>query len=129
MTLVRAKEIYGDYKKALRRLKEAIEEPAIGIAVDGTIQRFEFTFELAWKLAKAVLIYQGVDVQMPRAVIKESFKAGLIEDGEGWIDMLEDRNKTAHIYKEKQAQRIYKKIKKNHFDLLSIFEKNIKNFL
>lgn len=129
MTLIRAKEIYGDYKKALKRLGEALKESPAGIAVDGTIQRFEFTFELAWKLAKAILVYQGVDAQMPRSVIKESFKVGVIEDGEGWIDMLEDRNKTAHIYNEKQARRIYKKIKKGHFKLLSTFEKNIKNFL
>jgi len=124
MNLERINELHLDYKKALGRLKEALDEDLLkgGIVVDATIQRFEFTFELAWKLAKAVLNYNGIEVEIPRLVIKEAFKAKLIRDGEAWIDMLEDRNKTSHIYDEKEALRIYKKIKKSHFELLKDFE-------
>jgi nucleotidyltransferase substrate binding protein (TIGR01987 family) len=127
MTLERIKEIYLDYKKALERLKEALAEDISkgNIIIDGTIQRFEFTFELAWKLARAVLNYNGIEVEIPRLIIKEAFKAKLILDGEGWIDMLEDRNKTSHIYDEKEALKIYKKIKDSHFRLLQDFEKKI----
>lgn len=123
----RIKEIHLDYKKALERLKEALEEDLSkgNIIVDGTIQRFEFCFELAWKLAKAILDYNGIEVGIPRSVIKEAFKAKLIQDGEGWIDMLEDRNKTSHIYDEKEALRIYKKIKAHHFSLLEDFAEKI----
>ncbi|MCD6412524.1 MAG: nucleotidyltransferase substrate binding protein, partial [Elusimicrobia bacterium] len=86
-------DICEDFKKALQRLKEALSEDTTGssIVIDGTIQRFEFTFELAWKLAKAILNYEGVEVETPRMVIKEAFKARLIKDGDGWIDMLKDR--------------------------------------
>ena len=130
MTLERIKEIYLDYKKAFQRLKEALAEDISkgNIIIDGTIQRFEFTFELAWKLARAVLNYNGIEVEIPRLIIKEAFKAKLILDGEGWIDMLEDRNKTPHIYDEKEALKIYKKIKDSHFRLLQDFEKKISKF-
>ncbi|MEA3488910.1 MAG: nucleotidyltransferase substrate binding protein [Candidatus Omnitrophota bacterium] len=128
MTLERIKDIYGDFEKALQRLQEALNEDGSkgSIVVDGTIQRFEFTFELAWKLTKAILEHNGIEVDTPRLVVKEAFRSEMIEDGQGWIDMLEDRNKTPHIYDEKQALEIYKKIKQAHFVLLKTLGKDIK---
>lgn len=123
----RIKEIYLDFKSALERLKEALEEDLSkgNIVIDGTIQRFEFTFELAWKLANKVLDYNGIEANGPRQVIKESYKIKIIQDGQTWIDMLEDRNRTSHIYDVEQALRIYKKIKEVYFGLLQDFEKDI----
>ncbi len=43
---------------------------------------------------------KGVDVKFPREVIKESFTAGLIADGEVWMDMLQKRNLMSHTYNE-----------------------------
>ena len=127
MTRERIKEVYEDFKNALERLKEALSEDPLknSIIIDGTIQRFEFTFELSWKLVKFVLNYNGVVVDSPRPVIKEAFKTNLIQDGQGWIDMLEDRNKTSHIYDEKQAMTIYNKIKENYSDLFGKLEADI----
>ena len=124
----RIKQIHEDFIKALERLRQALSEDISkgSIIVDGTIQRFEFTFELAWKLAKAILKYNGIDAETPRLVIKEAYKAKLIKKGDDWIDMLEDRNKTSHIYDETQAQAIYKKIKENHFNALEEFGKAAK---
>lgn len=130
MNLERIREIHSDLKNALERLGEALKEDLSkgSIIVDGTIQRFEFTFELAWKLAKAVLNYNGVEVDSPRLVIKEAFKIGMIKEGDRWIDMLEDRNRTSHIYDEKEALNIYKKIKETHFSSLKNFENSILKF-
>jgi nucleotidyltransferase substrate binding protein (TIGR01987 family) len=58
-------------------------------------------------------------------VIKEAFKAKTIKDGQEWINMLEDRNKTSHLYDEKQALKIYEKIKKNHYKILENFNIHI----
>lgn len=131
MKLERIKEIYGDFGNALIRLREALgKDEAMGdIVVDATIQRFEFTFELAWKLAKVVLEYNGVDVVVPRLVIKEAFKARMLKDGDGWIDMLEDRNRTSHIYDEKQALEIYRKIKNSYIGLFEDFKAEVKTVL
>lgn len=123
MTLERIKEVYEDYKNAVKRLKEALDEDISisSLVIDGTIQRFEFTFELAWKLAKSVLDYNGIIASTPRSAVKEAFKAGMIKDGQGWIEMLENRNKTSHIYDEKQALEIYNQIKDKYFKLFEKF--------
>jgi nucleotidyltransferase substrate binding protein (TIGR01987 family) len=131
MDIERIEERHQDFKNALKRLEEALNEDLSkgSIVVDGAIQRFEFTFETAWKLAKAILAYSGIEATVPRTVIKEAFKAGLVHDGDGWIDMLEDRNKTSHIYDEDKALKIYEKIKASHFKLLSDFEAMTRVFM
>jgi nucleotidyltransferase substrate binding protein (TIGR01987 family) len=130
MTAERIKELHSDYVKAFTKLKEALKEDIAkgSIILDGTIQRFEFTFELAWKLMKGVLALQGIDAATPRQVIKEAFKAGIITDGEGWILMLEDRNITSHIYDESQALMIYRKIKDRHYPNLEKLGKDSLKF-
>jgi len=79
----RIKEIFVDFKKALERLQKALQEDIEhnAVAVDGAIQRFEFTFELAWKLERAILSYNGIEVTNPRLIIKEAFGTGLLKDG------------------------------------------------
>ena len=96
MSPERIKELFDSFADALRRLEEALKEDITksSIIIDGTIQRFEFTFELAWKLLRLMLLNEGIKSNTPRAVLKEAYLAKLIGDGEGWIDMLEDRNKT-----------------------------------
>lgn len=74
---------------------------------DSIIQRFEFVTELSWKLMKKYLDENLVlEVYSPRSVIKESYKQDLIENGELWLDILEDRNLTSHTYDENTANRI-----------------------
>lgn len=46
--------------KATERLKEALQEKENDIVIDGTLYRFEFTFELAWKTMKDYLEYSGI---------------------------------------------------------------------
>lgn len=120
----RTAEILGDYSKALARLAEAAGQDAAGndIIVDGTIQRFEFTFELGWKLVKSFLGYQGIECRSPRACIKEAFQFGLVQDGDQWISMLEDRNRTSHLYDEQEARSIYEAIRTIYLPLLARLE-------
>ena len=82
MRLEKINDLYEDFKNALTRLQEALDEDLLkgNIIIDGTIQRFEFTFELSWKLTKSVLSYNGIDAESPRMAIKEAFKAGIIKD-------------------------------------------------
>ena len=70
MSQERIKEVKADFNKALGRLEDALSEDVSkgSIVVDGTIQRFEFTFELAWKLMKLVLAYNGIEAV---SIIKE----------------------------------------------------------
>ena len=120
MNLNKANELYLDYEKSVERLNESLKEDinTNPVALDGAIQRFEFTFELAWKLMREVLLYRGKEVSSPRMAIKQSFKENFFEDGQGWIDMLDDRNLTSHTYKQDLANEIYERIKNKHYVLL-----------
>ena len=101
-------------EKAFENLKiiiDAYEKEEDRIIKDGLrdsiIQRFEFATELSWKLMKKYLDENLVlEVYSPRSVIKESYKQDLIENGELWLDILEDRNLTSHTYDENTANRI-----------------------
>ena len=115
----RLKEKFFDYSKAVSRLTDVVEvEKTNDYIYDAVIQRFEFTYELAWKLLKAYMSYNGIaDVNSPREAFKEAFASGLIHDGNEWISMLKDRNLTTHTYDESQAIIIYENIKKCYIHL------------
>lgn len=69
---------------------------------EGAVQRFEFTFELAWKTLKDYLEDNGIvpDQITPSTVIKQAFAANIISDGQLWIDMLRCRNLMSRTYDE-----------------------------
>ncbi|MCC7259512.1 MAG: nucleotidyltransferase substrate binding protein [Alphaproteobacteria bacterium] len=96
---------------ALKRLERALAQPVTAeLSVDGTIQRFEFTFELCWKSMQAALRHEGFDVKSPRATLQKAFAEEWIHDEALWLQMLEDRNDTSHTYDETLAQVIYHRI-------------------
>ncbi len=100
-----------NFSNALGKLEEAVKESGYPLCLDGTIKRFEFTFEMSWKAMKKILLYEGFDCASARACVKKAFQTGLITDEETWLDILKDRNVYSHIYDEKEAENIYRKIK------------------
>ena len=101
------------FQKALNSLEmiylKPVQEDRSNI--DATIQRFEFTFELAWKFLKDYFAERDVILNYPKEVLKEAFGVGLIDDENLWLEMLHDRNMTSHTYDEELADEIYVKIK------------------
>jgi nucleotidyltransferase substrate binding protein (TIGR01987 family) len=100
---VRWKQRLSNFDRAFVLLREALERgPSVLSALEkeGVIQRFEYTFELAWKLLKDYLDAEGAVIApvTPRQVIKDAFAAKLVSDGQAWIDMLDHRNLLAHTY-------------------------------
>lgn len=118
-----------DLMKATKKLEEALKEKETEIAIDGTLHRFEFTFELAWKLIKSYLEYMGVaeTTGSPRETIQNGFKQGIIENGEEWINMMLSRNSLSHIYDEKTSREIYNKIKNNYINLFTRLRERLEN--
>lgn len=115
----------------LKIIIEAYEKEKDKIIKDGLrdsiIQRFEFVTELSWKLMKKNLDENLVlEVYSPRSVIKESYKQDLIENGELWLDILEDRNLTSHTYDENTANRIKDNIVNKYVLEFEKFIKRIK---
>lgn len=98
-------------KQSLERLKEATDvDVSAPLAVDGTIQRFEFAFELFWKTLKVALSYEGVDAATPRETLREAFNARWLDDDSLALGMLEARNLTSHTYDEELAREIHARI-------------------
>lgn len=119
-----------NYKKALSTLDEAmITPPRNKLERDGIIQRFEYCVEVAWKSAKKVLEYHENNADTPRNVIRELAKINWINNPEDWINFLEARNKTSHLYHEEVAEELFKIvphfIKASH-DLLTRLEDQLK---
>ena len=100
-----------DLTKALDKLEEAIDfgsEPELNR--DGTIQRFEFSFELSWKLLKIVNNFLGTECFSPRDCIRLAAQNGLIENPEDWLKYLNMRNLASHTYSESSALEVYNSI-------------------
>lgn len=96
-----------DLASALARLRDALAQPKTEWTRDAAIQRFEFTFELAWKAVAAAALVQGLEVASPRRAWQTAFQLGWIDDDRLWLDMLEDRNRASHSYREETAEKIH----------------------
>lgn len=108
---------YENFNKAFIQLESVVltNRPLSDLEKEGMIQRFEYTFELAWKTLKDYLDSQEVTASFPREVIKQSFHHELIDNGEVWMDMLEQRNLLAHTYNEKNFLLAIDLIKNHYF--------------
>lgn len=97
---------------AIKRLREAVtaykNESDNTLYRDALIQRFEFTFELAWKSTAEILRENGIILDMisPKSVFKSAYAVGYIENEDIWIGILEDRNLMSHVYDEETSDRI-----------------------
>ena len=100
-----------EFEKALRRLEEAANEAKTELEIDGVIQRFEFTFELAWKALQERLRREGIICNSPRRCLKEGYKSGFIENEKIWLEILNDRNLSVHTYDFETSREIFERIK------------------
>ena len=96
---IRWQQRFQNFQKSLLLLEGALDIKTPDIYQKaGLIQFFETTFELSWKLMKDYLEAEGfMDIKSPRAVIKKAFETELIKNGHIWMELLQDRNLTAHI--------------------------------
>jgi nucleotidyltransferase substrate binding protein (TIGR01987 family) len=94
-------------RTALGRLDDALAQPKTEWTRDSAIQRFGFTFELAWKAVATVAQAHGVEARSPREAFKQAFALGWVTDEDVWLRMLDDRNRTTHTYNEAVAEEIF----------------------
>lgn len=76
----------------------------------GTIQAFEFCYELSWKTMKRILAFNGQEVSSPRATFRAAAAEGLIQNIDLWFKFIEMRNKTSYVYDESIALDIFEEI-------------------
>ncbi|MCG7337435.1 nucleotidyltransferase substrate binding protein [Sporosarcina sp. ACRSM] len=116
------RQSFENLKKALSRLEEALNEnQENSLIVDGTIQRFEFTIEIYWKMLKRLLLSEGIEAKTPRETLKEAYQVGWLQNEQAWLQMLKDRNETSHAYDEEMARRILENINRYFPEMKTTF--------
>ncbi|MEI6168606.1 MAG: nucleotidyltransferase substrate binding protein [bacterium] len=115
------------FAKAFLQLKEAVElakqRPLSKLEGQGLIQAFEYTHELAWNTLKDFFESREVrNLYGSKDTTREAFKAGLIENGEAWMDMIQSRNLTSHTYDEATADQIISAILNIYFEEFKALE-------
>ena len=128
MTDIRWQQRLDNYIKALARLTNAVElsrtRALSELEMQGMIQAFEFTHELAWNVMKDYLNYQdgGLSLNGSRDATRLAFSRGLITRGEHWMEMIKDRNLSTHTYDEATVLGIVSRITQFYADLLTAFK-------
>lgn len=109
-------------KKAYYKLEEVskIYDGENEIIRDSLIQRFEFTYELTHKTLKEAMKYLGVTLEnsFPRTIYKKAYVNNLISSDKVWINLLEDRNITSHMYNENLSKDIANRIVNEYVDAI-----------
>ena len=109
--LTKSQTLHQDLTKSLARLKEALHAEPTPLHRDATVQRFEFTFEISWKLMQAILQENQIESYGVKSILREAARMKLIDDLDAWFKYLDARNRTSHTYKEQTAKKIYQEIK------------------
>lgn len=113
--------LFQQYSDALDRFDDVLKQKKNEYLRDAAIQRFEFTFDLSWKVIKAYLEdEQGILCTSPKQCFREAYKQGIFRYDKFWLEMTDWRNQTSHTYDEKMAERLYKILPKalRHFQEL-----------
>lgn len=120
------------FRKAIDSLAEALDwyknrstvAPS-EILRDSVIQRFEYTYELAWKMMRrwleANIGASYVDGISRKELFRMATEQRLIADLLKWFRYHEARNQTSHIYDESVAQDV--------FSVVEDFLDDVKKFL
>jgi nucleotidyltransferase substrate binding protein (TIGR01987 family) len=105
------------FKSALSQLEEGLrlaEQPgAAEIVRDGVIQRFEYTYELSWKMLRRYLQLteddpQRIDQLSFGDLIRLGFERGLLRSSyDVWSGFRQARGTTSDTYDQRKACEVY----------------------
>lgn len=114
---LRAQDGLYNFSHALDRLSHAIDqyedlknEGFEDVYLDLIVKRFEFTYEMSWKALKRYLEYLGFEPKSPRGTFQEAYAQQIITDQAIWLEMIEQRNLSAHIYDESEISQILSRV-------------------
>jgi len=114
---------FNSFQLALGKLKEVVNhykpEALSELEKEGLIQRFEYTYELSWKMLQDLLRYRGyTDIKGPTPTLQQAFKDDYITDHDGWRTMKRGREATSHTYNKADAAKIVEDIYEKYAKLL-----------
>jgi nucleotidyltransferase substrate binding protein (TIGR01987 family) len=127
---IRWQQRLANYQRALAQLQAAVDlqaqRPLSELEQQGLIQAFEFTHELAWNVMKDFFVYQGrTDITGSRDATRAAFAVQLVEDGEGWMEMIASRNQSSHTYNRATAQMLVQRIVERYAALFAAFARRM----
>jgi len=125
---IRWKQRFENYKKALKSLKKSGVEsnPTTDLEQEGLVQRFEFTWELAWQTLQDVLVKRGIyTVKGSNPVVQEAGNLQIISNLKEWDKMRRDRNRASHTYDSVMLSELVKNIKSVYLSLFLELEKTL----
>ena len=95
--------------------------------VEITTKRFEYTYEVFWKLIQIILRERGVICNSPRSCFEEAVKEGIISEEyeDVFMNMIKMRNSLVHIYSEESAKKIYDEIRQSK--IIEAFSNTMRN--
>ena len=124
---------YANFHKASMKLLEVTEtdrflDDLSELEREGLVQRFEYTFELAWKVMQDLLLYKGYEFMLgPNGTLKMAFEDGLITDHDAWRRMAKSRNTLSHVYDEDEVRPIVELIFSDYAPLLKSLDEALGN--
>lgn len=120
---------FDNYKSNLAVLSKANEENLDNeFIISGIIDKFFIQFELAWKVMKELLRYEGSSIAntgSPREIIKAAYAIYDFIDEDTWISMLKERNSMTHIYDGNEAKLLVGKIIDKYIPTFCLMKKEI----
>ena len=123
---------YYSFCKSLDNLAEAKgKDPSDKFILSGTVQMFNLSFDLAWKVMKGIITeYHGAldyPTGSPRETLRKAYSVGLIED-DTWMEMLKTRNNLAHDYDGELAIKYFGDITSKYDSLMNDLRKKAEEY-
>lgn len=121
---------FTNYRKALAKLEETVKgrklEELTELEKEGLIQRFEYTYELAWKTLQDFLRFRGyTEIAGPTPALQQALRDGYLEDENKWRLLKKSREATAHTYNSGVAETIAQDIYQLYYSLMKQLEKRL----
>ncbi|CAM5209963.1 nucleotidyltransferase substrate binding protein [Alishewanella longhuensis] len=121
---IRWQQRFQNFQRAFGLLRDAMDNDLNKLnqlEKEGIIQRFEFTFELAWKVLKDKMEHDGlvIDQISPRAVVRLAYQSKYIDDAEVWLRMIGNRNLMSHTYDSAKFEMVLQAIASDYLPMLT----------
>ncbi|MCF8133608.1 MAG: nucleotidyltransferase substrate binding protein [Synechococcus sp. Tobar2m-G35] len=113
---IRWQQRFANFCLALEQLETFFLPPALNERErQGLIKAFEYCFELGWNTLRDLLLAEGnADLIGSRDTLRLAFRVGLIDDGEAWLRMVQDRNLTSHTYNRATAEQVSREVEERY---------------
>ena len=110
-----------NFSNALDHLTQAtVQKPTTPLELAGTIKLFELAYETGWKALKSYLAEkQGIQTTTAKNVFQEAFRFQIISDQNVWLQMIQDRNISVHVYNQGDAEKLVERILDQHLGSLT----------